>query len=359
MKAMGQKNKALALLSELGLDGLLISDGYNIHYLSGFTGATGYLYISKGCQMILTDSRYTLQAQNQSDGFEVFEISSNCGYEAKLESLMTEEGVQTLGIEDKVTTLDTYMRLKEKFAGIELVPLESKVDLLRMIKTPEELEYIGQAAAIADGAFEHILTVLKPGITELYVAAELEYYMKTHGAQGLSFETIAVSGLNGAKPHGVPGNKLLQAGEFLTMDFGCCYEGYCSDMTRTVVIGKADQKQKEVYGTVLKAQTEALEAIKAGIQCDQVDAIARTIIGEAGYGAYFGHGLGHSAGLFIHEEPRLSPSCKMTLKANMTMTVEPGIYIPDFGGVRIEDLVYITQEGCVNLTHSEKNLLEL
>ena len=200
---------------------------------------------------------------------------------------------------------------------------------------------------------------MKPGMTELEAAAELEYLMKQEGAEDLSFNTIVASGLNSSMPHAIPGTKQFEKGDFITFDFGCKYKGYCSDMTRTVVLGKASDKQKEIYNVVLKAQLAGLDALKAGKSGASVDKVARDIIADAGYGEYFGHGLGHSVGLFIHENPRLSPSDDTILKENMIETVEPGIYVPGLGGVRIEDMVVVTKEGHINLAHSPKELIEL
>lgn len=239
------------------------------------------------------------------------------------------------------------------------LPLENQINAIRRIKTPEELECLAKAEAVGDAAFADILKILKPGMTELDTAAELEYSMKKHGAQGFSFDTIIASGLNSSMPHAVPGTRRLENGDFVTMDFGCVIDGYCSDMTRTVVLGKAGEKQKEIYNTVLRAQTEALAVLKAGMKGSEVDAAARNIIRDAGYGEYFGHGLGHSVGLYIHEEPRLSPTDDTVLEENMIETVEPGIYVPGFGGVRIEDMVVVTADGCRNLAHSPKELIEL
>ena len=228
-----------------------------------------------------------------------------------------------------------------------------------MIKTEQELEYLAMAESIGDKAFMKMLDIIKPGMTELEVAAELEYLLKKEGGEGLAFSTIIASGVNSSMPHAIPGDKKLEVGDFITMDFGCKYKGYCADMTRTVVLGKANEKQKEIYNIVLKAQLAALDAIKAGIPGKAVDKVARDIIEEAGYGAYFGHGLGHSVGLFIHEGPRLSMKEETILQPNMTETVEPGIYLPGFGGVRIEDMVVITENGYKNLAQSPKELIEI
>jgi Xaa-Pro aminopeptidase len=252
-----------------------------------------------------------------------------------------------------------YQELKENLKVEELVPVANEITAMRRIKTPRELEYIKKAEAIGDRVFTEILDFIRPGMTELEVAAKLEYLLKVNGGQALSFPSIVASGVNSSMPHAVPSHKKIEKGDFLTMDFGCVYEGYCSDMTRTIVIGKASQKQREVYDTVLKAQLAALDFIKAGYKGKEIDKVARDIIYSAGYEGCFGHGLGHSVGLNVHENPRLSMLEEDIIEAGMTETVEPGIYIKGFGGVRIEDLVVVTEDGCENFTASEKRLIEL
>lgn len=351
--------RLMACLKEQGTDAVLVADGCNMRYLSGFSGATGYLYVSEKHQVILTDSRYTTQAKGESCGFEVTEVSGVAGYTEAIGKLMTEDGIGSLGFEDQVMIYADVAGLQKELPPVQWKALGSSLNDLRMIKTEEELAYIERAQHIGDEAFSHILTVLRPGMTELEVAAELEGYMKRHGATGLSFDTIVASGIHSAMPHATPSEKKLENGDFLTMDFGCLYKGYCSDMTRTVVIGKASEQQRELYQVVLSAQEAALAVIREGLTGEEVDKAARDIIRNAGYGDYFGHGLGHSVGLFIHEEPRLSPSGHTVLKRGMTETVEPGIYLPGVGGVRIEDLVAVTENGCRNFTNSPKNLIEI
>ncbi len=349
--------KAVKLTEEKMLDGLILSDGYNMRYLSGFTGATGYLYISPKRRVLLTDSRYTVQAREESQGFEVLEVNGK--YIDALNKILEEDGARTVGFEDLCMSCHEYLQMKEKGRMKELVPLNDSVNLLRMVKTEEELRKIEQAEAIGDKAFTYILDHIKPGIAEMDVANELEYCMRKLGAQAVSFDTIVASGVNSAKPHAVPSSKKIESGEFVTMDFGCIFEGYCSDMTRTIVVGKANKEQKKIYTTVLEAQLRALEAIHAQVAACEVDKVARDLIALAGYGHCFGHGLGHSVGLYIHEEPRLSPAYTKIIPENVTMTVEPGIYVEGFGGVRIEDLVVVTKDGHRNLTHSMKQLIEL
>lgn len=243
--------------------------------------------------------------------------------------------------------------------GIELVPLSDFMLDLRAVKDEGELELLAAAAAIADKAFDHILGFLKPGISERRVALELQRYMEDLGASGPSFETIVASGVRSSMPHGVASEKLLEEGDFITMDFGCVYKGYCSDITRTVVLGTASPRQREIYGIVLEAQLAGVEGIRAGISGRQADALARDIIAAKGYGEQFGHGMGHGVGLAIHESPRAAVGSKDIFVENNIITVEPGIYIPDWGGVRIEDML-VVKEGCSrNLTSSPKELIEI
>ncbi len=346
------------IIDAAGADALFITDPYNFGYISGFRGE-GMLYISRTRYVLITDSRYTEAAARQSD-FEIIEEKTSHRRAEILRECLLADGIDRVGYEDTSMTCSVFSRLSDDLSEVkEWLPLGNQVDALRQVKTQAELESLAKAEAVGDAAFSDILKMIRPGMTELEVAAELEYSMKKHGAQGLSFDTIIASGLNSSMPHAVPGSRHLEKGDFVTMDFGCMIDGYCSDMTRTIVLGRADEKQKEIYSTVLRAQTEALAALKAGVRGSEADAVARTIIREAGYGDCFGHGLGHSVGLYIHEEPRLSPTDETVLEENMVVTVEPGIYVPGFGGVRIEDMVAVTADGHRNLAHSPKELIEL
>ena len=362
------------LIDELKLDAILLTDSYNIRYISGYKGDTGVLFATKDKGYILTDSRYTEQVTIEAPEFECVDIGMT-GYSKTLKGLLSvrnDNGSGTpvsvnpdnnipcykVGFEDEHISYKQYKTFCDAFSGVELIPMGGKVNSLRQIKSDAELACIEKAESIGDEAFSHILTFLKPGISEREIALELEYTMKRLGASGLSFDTIAASGPHSSLPHAVPDDRRLCEGDFLTMDFGCVYNGYCSDMTRTIFIGSAPtKKQLEVYNTVLHAQTESMKLIKPGAKCSDVDACARSIIADAGYGDYFGHGLGHSVGLYIHEEPRLSRKCDDILKPGMTMTVEPGIYLPGEFGVRIEDLVVVTETGYRNLTASDKELI--
>lgn len=353
-----RKDGITGLMTKKGLDAVLISEGCNMRYHSGFCGGTGYLYLTRDRRVLMTDSRYTTQAKEEAGDFEILEISGSFGYEKALKGCMEADQVRRIGFEDRHMICADLKKLQEA-AEAEWVPLNESLELLRCIKEEWEIERIARAEKIGDQAFSQILGELRPGVTERYIAARLDYCMREMGADGNSFDTIVASGINSAKPHAIPTDRALEPGDFVTMDFGCRYQGYCSDMTRTVVIGRADSLQKEIYHIVLEAQRAALFGLRAQRTGKEVDRIARDIIEDAGYGKFFGHGLGHSVGLYIHEEPRLSPGCGAILQENTTMTVEPGIYLPGRFGVRIEDLVVIGKEGCVNLTHSPKELIEL
>lgn len=347
------------VLKSVDAQAALVTDEYNIRYISGFTGGEATLYISPEHRILITDSRYTEAASKESD-FEVIEWNRQRQTEDILAEYILSDSVRCIAYEDKSMLCGDFAKLAEKLDMIERwVPAGSAFNNLRMIKKPWELECLRKAESIGDAAFANLLKIIKEGMTELDVVAELEYQMRKCGGQGTSFDTIAASGLNSSMPHAVPSEKKLQNGDFVTMDFGCRYNGYCSDMTRTIVIGKADEKQKELYNLVLRANLEAEAALHAGLRGCEVDKVARDIIDSSIYKGCFGHGLGHSVGLFIHENPRLSPGDSTVLQPGMIETVEPGIYVPGFGGVRIEDMVIVTENGFENLAHSPKELIEI
>lgn len=367
------------LIANDNLDGIIITDEYNMEYLSGFKGRTGCLLYIFDKQYLLTDSRYTEQASIEAKCFECVDIAK-LGYSKTLMNLIDKAVTEIkskevlnetkhtkssdkilIGFENEHISYSFYKQFVDTFGDkILLVQLDSKVNRFRSIKTEEEIENIAIAEKIGDEAFLHIINFIEEGMTERQIALELEYFMKNNGATALSFDTIVASGKNSSMPHAIPTDKVIEHGDFITMDFGCIYNGYCSDMTRTVIMGdEPTSKQLEVYSVVLEAQREALKMIKPGMVCSDIDKVARDIIKNAGYGDYFGHGLGHSVGLFIHEEPRLSPKCNDILQENMLMTVEPGIYLPGEFGVRIEDLIVVTKDGYRNLTSSPKPLIML
>lgn len=353
------EQKISNLLAQAGTEALIITDPFNMRYLSGFSGGEGALFLSEGQRVLITDSRYT-EAAGKESSFTVVEENRSHNRMEIFRECVKEACAASVAYEDQSLRCCEFDRMRAALPEtLEWKPLGDLADRTRRIKTEEEIACIAKAEAIGDAAFLEILKILQPGMTELEAAAELEYQMRKAGAEGFSFDTIMASGKNSSMPHAVPSGKKLQEGDFITMDFGCTYRGYCSDMTRTVVLGEASPKQREIYNVVLKAQEAALSVIRPGMTGAEVDKVARDVIAQAGYGDCFGHGLGHSVGLFIHEEPRLSPSGLDVLEPGMTETVEPGIYVPDFGGVRIEDLVVITEDGCRNLTSSPKCLIEL
>lgn len=338
------------------LDAVLVSKPVNCRYISGFSGSAGMLFISAERACLLTDFRYIEQAQTQAPEFDILRFAGT-PYEI-LKQLYDEHNVKHIGFEGDHLTWDTYLHIKECFPDVQLVSV--RLDQLRTIKSDAEICLIRKAVEIADKAFSEIIRYIKPGAKESDIAAELEYAMRRLGSERPAFDTIVASGLRGALPHGLASAKIIEANEFVTIDFGAVYQGYHSDITRTVAVGAVSQKHKDIYNIVLEAQLAGINAVGRGKDCGFVDETARRIISDAGYGEYFGHGLGHSVGLAIHEEPRLSPSAAgVELEAGMTVTVEPGIYIPGWGGVRIEDLVVVTSSGRDILTASSKALIEI
>lgn len=342
------------LIDIIPANATLILSPENLYYFSGFTGGEGMLYIDKKRLILFTDSRYTVQAKDEAPDFEIIDTAN-----LSVSEFLKSQGDKAYGFEDDYITFSKFASLKRISPKSVFSPVSSHIDKIRMIKDAQEIEKIKTAAHIADSAYSYILDKICVGKTERQISLELEYFMKSKGAEGLSFDTIVASGVRSALPHGTATDKVIESGDFVTLDFGCKYLGYCSDMTRTVVVGKASDKQKEIYNTVLAAQKAALDTIRAGELANAVDDAARSIIIDAGYGKNFGHGLGHSLGLKVHESPSCSPKSADVLTENMLMTVEPGIYIEDFGGVRIEDLVLVTKGGHENLTTSKKELTEL
>lgn len=347
--------KLRAFLETEKLDGIIVSKPENRTYFSGFTGSAGILLITMREAKLLTDFRYIEQAAKEAALYDIVQYGA-AGMYAEINKLAGD--LHKIAFESDFTTYAVYGSMSKILSGIELVPIE--LDALRSVKDEREISCIKKAVEIADAAFAHILSFIKPGISEEAVALELEYKMKSLGAEKIAFDTIVASGIRGALPHGKASEKIIAAGELVTMDFGAVYKGYHSDITRTVSVGKANSKQRTIYDIVLNAQLAGVKAVCAGRVGEEVDAVSRKLITDAGYGEYFGHGLGHAVGLNIHEEPRLSPSnTKIKLKRNMVVTVEPGIYLPDWGGIRIEDTVVVCTAGCEVLTASSKQLIEL
>lgn len=335
------------------LDGVIVNKPENRMYFSGFTGSSGLLLITGGEALLLTDFRYIEQAGKQAPDYAIVRHGSDL-YDT-LRGETARLGLERVGFESNFVTWDVHRHLAEFVS--QPVPVE--LDKLRMVKDEAELSYIRAAVRLADNAFTHILGFLKPGTSERDIALEMEFHMRKNGAEKVAFDIIVASGARSALPHGKASDKKLKPGDMVTMDFGAVYNGYHSDITRTVIIGRAAAKQREIYNLVLAAQLAGVAAVAPGKSCREVDAVARKIIADAGYADYFGHGLGHGLGLAIHEEPRLSPACDITLAPQMVVTVEPGVYLPDWGGVRIEDTVVVTAAGAEILTASSKEFIEL
>lgn len=354
---MNQKLSAFrALLCKNETDAALITDEMNIGYLCGYYYTDGYLYIDAESAYIITDTRYDAEAKAHAS--REFTVTVPKNRNEFLKELIASHKIKTLGFENRNMTVAQYNGFERELT-VDFVPLGTMLTDLRSVKTEEEIAKIKCAQKITDLAFSHILSIMHPKMTETEVALELAYFMQKNGASGASFNIVAVSGEASAYPHGMCRNLPLSAG-FLTMDFGCVYDHYLSDMTRTVVIGKATAEMKHLYHTVLTAQTLALEKIQAGAECKAIDAIARDHIDNAGYRGAFGHGLGHGVGLYVHESPNLSPAAiGKCLVAGNVVTVEPGIYLPGKYGCRIEDMGAVTESGFDNFTNSTKELIEL
>ena len=344
------------LLSERELDAVLVTKEVNLHYFSGFCGDSTVLIVTADHLTLVTDSRYTEQAAEEASAFEVVEQTG--GLYQKAAALLKEYRVKTVGFEGNVLTYSAYMQLKELLAGIAF-ETALNLDVLRQVKDADEIACIRRACEMADAAFAHIVTYIRPGMTERAVAAEMEDYMRRMGSERPAFRTILASGVRGSLPHGTATDKEIALGELVTMDFGAVYRGYHSDITRTICIGHADERQKECYDAVLTAQKTALAAIRPGVTGVAVDEAARNILRKYNLNQYFGHGLGHSLGLEIHEEPRLSKFGKDTMRTNMLITDEPGVYIPGWGGIRIEDTVLVTETAGEPLTHAPKEFIEI
>ena len=353
---MEKIEKLRSSFSTYGIDGILITSPFNRRYISNFTGTAGVVLISADKAQFLTDFRYIEQATEQCQGFEIIKMTGPIPEEVAVQAKKL--GIQKLGFEEDYLTYSSF-KLYDKEIEAELVPISNLIEKLRLIKTDAEIKILKVAADIADAAFKHILDFISPGKTELEVSNELEFFMRRAGATSSSFDTIVASGHRSALPHGVASDKVIEAGDIVTMDYGCYYNGYVSDITRTVAVGEPDVKLKEIYEIVLEAQLRGMAGIKPGLTGKQADAITREYITEKGYGEYFGHSTGHGIGLEIHEGPGLSMKSDVILEPGMVVTCEPGIYIPGLGGVRIEDDTLITKDHNEALTHSTKELIIL
>lgn len=378
-----RRNYLRQLIHEKQMDGVLIDSPSNLYYYTGFTGGEAMFFMpvdgealhdgeasgdGQESGYIITDSRYYEQVEKECPGLLLLKLEQT-GYGEAVKGLLDRiygnkrnqggsNGKVRIALEDTMN-LARYMKLCEACKAYSFEPASDSINTCRMVKDDAELARLAKAEAIGDAAFSYILDRIKPGITEAEIALELEFYMKRQGASRLSFDTIAASGSNSSMPHAQVTNRRVEKGDFVTMDFGCVYQGYCSDMTRTVAVGTPTEEMKKVYQIVLDANLRAMDSIREGVRCSEIDAVARDYIRDCGYGAYFGHGLGHGVGLDIHEEPRFSPKCDVITRENMVITDEPGIYLPGRFGVRIEDLVVVKKDGFETLSRSDKKLIIL
>jgi Xaa-Pro aminopeptidase len=343
------------LLAQAQLDAVLISQPENRRYFSGFTGSTGWLLISADLALFATDFRYYEQVALECPDFELVKITN--GLTDVLPTMIARAGAQTVGFEADSATYAAAQEWMAATSDCRWMPVKGWGMQLRAIKDASELATMRVAIALADDALAAVLPQIRPGMTEMEIAWRIESYMRTHGAEGVAFELIVAAGPNGARPHARAGQRPVQAGEPIVIDIGARVAGYCSDLTRTVCLGRPADPERfwEVYNTVLRGQVAAEAALRPGMTGQAGDAVARELIAAAGYGDCFGHGLGHGVGLAVHEEPRLSRTNTAALPAGAVVTVEPGIYLPGWGGVRIEDMVLLTDNGVEVLTAAPKD----
>jgi Xaa-Pro aminopeptidase len=337
------------------LDAIMLTNLKNIYYLSGFWGTAGTILMTEQAQYLLTDSRYSIAAREVALDFEVIETREPL---VEIAQLLKKEGAVTVGFEDSVTYAE-FQEIKAKLASFELKALTNFTEIQRQIKTADEIATIKKACEISDQAFRDLLKFVEPGKTELEVANFLDFKMRDLGASGISFDTIVASGKRSALPHGVASHKPIAFGDIVTVDFGCYYQHYASDMTRTFFVGAADETLREIYEIVLKANQAVIDASSVGLTFGEYDQAARDVIEAAGYGQAFTHGIGHGLGLDVHEIPYFPKTSQESLQENMVITDEPGIYLENIGGVRIEDDLLITSQGAEILTLAPKELIIL
>ncbi len=349
------------LLKAVGVgekEAILLHKPSNIYYLSGYTGE-GLLLLTADIASIVTDFRYTEQVGQQAPQFKVYEISTSRSHIQVVADTLQNTGVSTLYYEDDEVTVAQFDAMQKAMPEMAFMSLNGKPEQLRRVKDEKEIALISKACDISVQAFDYICGVISEGMTEKEVQLKMDFKMLELGAEELAFSTILASGENGSMPHAVPTQRRIAKGDMITLDFGAKYGGYCADMTRTISLGQPSAKMKEIHGIVLEAQMASQEALKLGKVCSEIDAIAREMISKAGYGQNFGHGLGHGVGIDIHEMPRLNQTCGEVLAAGHVVTVEPGIYLPGIGGVRIENTCLITQEGAQSLVSAPRELIIL
>lgn len=350
-------NQAFALVKKSKFDYFIVSKMCNVRYLSGYSGTNGMLVLAPPKAYFLTDFRYAVQARKEVKNCQV--IIAERDLLGELVHLPCfKQGTKT-GFESGTVTVRTYQKMKELLPGVVFEPSENLIESLSVIKDQSEINKIKRACKITDTVFAETLKLIKPGMKEKDLALEILYRMIKHGADGASFDFIVASGQRSSMPHGRASDRRFKKGDFITIDIGCFFAGYSSDLTRTVVLGKATAKQREIYRIVLEAQEAAIEAVKPGLAAKELDMVARDIINKAGYGDYFGHGLGHGLGLEVHDFPVINPRSADVIAVGQVFTIEPGIYIPNWGGVRIEDDILVTAAGAKVLTRAPKHLIEL
>jgi len=343
-------------MTAAGIPALIVSEIGNVQWLTGFTGSAGIVLLTEREAMFVTDSRYTLQAGEEVREMPVASFASPVLLADFLRDQIQMLGVRSIGFESSHVTYATFEDWAKRLAPIELMGVPDLIGPLRMIKSPQEIEAIRHACGLADACFTHIQRLVQPGISEFDIGLEIEFYFRRNGAE-IAFAPVVVSGHRSARPHGRASEKKLDTGDFLTLDFGARIDGYNSDITRTLVVAEASERHREIYDTVLRAQLASLEAMKPGVPAREVDAVARQEMGDLAQ--YFGHGLGHGLGRLVHDGGRLNATSSDILAEGQVWTVEPGIYIEDFGGVRIEDDVVVTESGIEILTHSPKEMMVL
>lgn len=354
---MNHLKQIAAKLDEYGLDAMLILSDPGEYYAIGFHGEGAVVVTKQECRYF-TDSRYIESAEKQVTGAKVTMTTASAAQRSLVVQAVKELGIRKMGFEDGYLTVAAW-RAYEGALPCELIPAQGLLNTLRAAKDPEEIALMTRAQEITDQAFDAILKFIRPGLTEREIAARLQYEMLCRGAEKMSFDPIVVSGPNGSLPHGIPGDKQVQQGEFITMDFGCKYGGYCSDMTRTIALGEPTEEMRKVYDTVLKAQLAGIAKAKAGVPGKEIHNAAAKVIEEVGYGPYFGHGFGHSVGIEIHESPNANSRDETPMPVGAAVSAEPGIYLPGKFGVRIEDVLIYTAEGSIDLTKSPKELIIL
>lgn len=355
---MSRFDKIAARLGDYGLDAMMITSEPNRLYATGFHSTAGMAIVTTAGNYFFTDSRYIEAASKRIDNCQIMENTREVPMSKLASEVITRHGIKKLGFEESYITVEEYDLWKEKLP-CDLVPAAGLLGELRAVKDQQEIDTMIAAQRIAEKALTEVLNFIRVGRTEKEIAAFLQYQMLLGGAEKMSFDPIVVSGANSSMPHGVPTDKAVAAGDFITMDFGCIYGGYCSDMTRTVAVGSVTEEMEKVYQTVLQAQLAGIAVAKAGETGKAVHEAAADVIGAAGYGAYFGHGFGHSLGVEIHESPNASPANDKPLPAGAVISAEPGIYLPGRFGVRIEDVVVLKEGGCEDITLAPKELIIL